>query len=62
MADASSWITAIATFFIAITAIISSYYYYKLFKATIAKDKPFIRAYIRDCRKSTKKQNIQNYY
>lgn len=46
MSDASNWITAIATSIIAITAIISSYYYYKLFKASIAKDKPLIRAYI----------------
>jgi hypothetical protein len=46
MSDISNWITAIATSVIAITAIISSYYYYKLFKATIAKDKPLIRAYI----------------
>lgn len=47
MADASSWITAISTFIIAITAVFSVIYYFRLLKVSIAKDKPVVRAYIK---------------
>ncbi|MFZ3168194.1 MAG: hypothetical protein WA130_11315 [Candidatus Methanoperedens sp.] len=41
MDDASSWITATSTFVIAITAVLSVIYYFRLLKVSIAKDKPY---------------------
>lgn len=47
MADAPTWITAISTFVIAITAVLSVIYYFMSLKVSIAKDKPLVRAYIK---------------
>ncbi len=46
MSDATDWINALATVAVAITAIITIYYNRKLITMTVAKDKPFFRAYI----------------
>lgn len=46
MTATSDWVIALATVVVAATAIISIYYNHKLISVSIAKDKPFVRAYI----------------